>query len=313
MSAGTLRFGDTAKHWHKLAPVLLARLPGLLSALLVVLLAWTLADLAWRLVPAPALPRNAALPAGGPPAAGAESGGSGINELIALHLFGVPDAPAAETAAVVDAPETRLNLVLRGVLAAGNAALSRAIIASGSEEHIYAVGAALPGGATIHSILAEKVVLRRAGQLETLSLPRESGEDMGISYTAAEPPRDTASLTERFASPPAREPDISPAGLERLRRGMRQNPGQLLDIIRPQPVSENGRQVGYRVYPGPESEQFRSLGLQAGDLVTAVNGQPLSDPAQSLALFQDLESSDSITLTVQRNGREEQIVISPTR
>ncbi|HET9679315.1 MAG TPA: type II secretion system protein GspC [Gammaproteobacteria bacterium] len=304
--------------WRARWPLVAARLPGIVSALLVIALAWVLAGLIWQLVPAPDLPHNA----GTAPRMGlqATSGNSAndLNQLIGLHLFGIPNAPQQTDVSTINAPETRLNLVLRGVIAAEVAELSRAIIASGNEEKLYMVGENVPGGATIHAILPEKVILRRAGQLETLTLPSEADETPGITYTV--PAQDTSEPVDNrpqndvvaaFANPPNVEPQ--PVELGRLKKRLQQDPASLLEIVRPQPKRENGELVGYRLYPGSNTEKFQSLGLQSGDLVTAINGQRLTNPSQSLQIMQSLDGGQAVTLTVRRNGRIEQIVIPPSR
>lgn len=306
--------------WRARWPLLAERLPGIASALLVIILAWVLAGLIWQLIPAPALPHSTG-PATGSLQAPGNAPDNDINQLIALHLFGIPNAPQQTEMAAIDAPETRLNLVLRGVIAAQAAELSRAIIASGNEESLYAIGASVPGGASIHAILPEKVILRRAGQLETLTLPSEMDETQGISYAVSTAPVDQLresqpesppdSLVARFAEPPPVSPQ--PVELRRLKQSLQQNPAALLDIVRPQPVRENGEYVGYRLNPGPDAEQFRALGLQSGDVVTAINGQSLSNPSQSLQIMQQLDAGQAVTLTVRRHGRIEEIVIPPSR
>jgi type II secretion system protein C len=121
------------------------------------------------------------------------------------------------------------------------------------------------------------VVLRRGSAFETLRLPRESLGD-------SSPVPNAISTSEV--------------------RDTQQNPSKLLDWLRPVPATESvsGRQLGYRVYPGRDQERFSKLGLQPGDLVTAVNGQLLDDPARSMEMLRGLSMSDSITLSVERDG-----------
>ncbi len=310
-----------AQTLHRVWQAAQPRLPLALSIGLVLILAWLAAGLTWQLLPVPAQP--AAGPATRPPslnspAASSESSpNEDINRLIGYHLFGVPNA-APQAAAVVDAPETRLNLVLRGVAASAEQDQSRAIIASGNEEHTYAIGDAVPGGATLQSVLPDRVILRRAGRLETLTLPRESADGVvevtspgsaSAPVTSAQEPADR-SPTEVFARDPVTPPSMPPAKIRALREELLNNPVKLTDIVRPQPVFENNKQIGYRLYPGPEQDRFRALGLQSGDLVTAINGTALNDPAQSLQLLQELDNMQTVTLTIQRDGREQQLSLS---
>ncbi|MCB9452566.1 MAG: PDZ domain-containing protein [Anaerolineaceae bacterium] len=51
-----------------------------------------------------------------------------------------------------------------------------------------------------------------------------------------------------------------------------------------------------------EDNPLYTAGLRAGDTITAVNGQALSDANGLLGLFRDMETDSSVTLTVQRDG-----------
>jgi general secretion pathway protein C len=138
----------------------------------------------------------------------------------------------------------------------------------------------LPGGAVLHSVLADRVVLRRGAAFETLRLPRET-EGGGPAETPV--PRALSSTEVREAQ---------------------QTPGRLLDLIRPVVATDQqtGRQLGYRIYPGRDPDRFSKLGLTPGDLVTGVNGQSLDDPARSMELLRGLSASDPITLMIERDG-----------
>ncbi len=52
------------------------------------------------------------------------------------------------------------------------------------------------------------------------------------------------------------------------------------------------------------------LGLQPGDVVTAINGVSLSDPAQAVSLMLSLKDATSFEVTYTRNGESKTIKIS---
>ena len=97
---------------------------------------------------------------------------------------------------------------------------------------------------------------------------------------------------------------------QRLQNLAAQNPGAITEVIRPQPVFANGQQRGYRVYPGRNRQQFSQLGLMPGDLVTAINGTPLDDPARGMEILQSINSAAQVTVTVERNGQSTQVSIN---
>lgn len=152
------------------ARALIAR-PWFLNAALAALLGWQLAGLTWQ-----ALPANAALP---PPPTGptqveaaAGDGPPPAARLAQLSLFGEPPSPQAPELAE-DAPETELDLVLRGIYAAGNGAGIAVIAAGDGDEEVYAVGDQIAGSARITGIFPDRVMLRRGGQAEILRLPAD--------------------------------------------------------------------------------------------------------------------------------------------
>jgi general secretion pathway protein C len=65
----------------------------------------------------------------------------------------------------------------------------------------------------------------------------------------------------------------------------------------------DGKLKGYRIYPGPNREQFGALGLRPGDLVTEINGVTLNNPAQGMEVFRTLGDTSQITVTVERDGQ----------
>src|SRR4029079_14839893 len=87
-------------------------------------------------------------------------------------------------------------------------------------------------------------------------------------------------------------------------------PGIISDIMRPQPVFAQGKQKGYRVYPGRNRQAFVRLGLRPGDLVTAINGTPLDDPSRGQEIFQTLSSASEARVTVMRNGRQQDLSLN---
>ncbi len=272
----------------------------LVLALLVVALAHTAARITWELV-APAPKEPLALPGPTPPStATATRPADHAARIVNAHLFGVVQS-RPQIVQPASVPETRLNLTLRGVLAApGEQAI--ALIASGSgPESVYQVGDRLPGGAVLKEVLPDRVVLERNGQLETLKLPRAKTTGFNTnepapraSAGAGAPARSFSALRERAAS----------RALARLKQTALRNPQALARMIRATPVEENGQLVGYRVAPGTNRSLFTQLGLRPGDIVTQINGITLSDPNDTLSVLQVLNDADRISITVRRNGTE---------
>jgi general secretion pathway protein C len=203
------------------------------------------------------------------------------------HLFGVAPAPAVGNA---NAPQTSMPLVLTGVIAANDPQGGLAILGpSAASTKVYEVGDNIPGGARLHAVYSDHVLLERDGSIESLALPRElAGNAPAPSLTAA----------------PTEAPLI-----QRMQQLVSRNPGIIGDIMRPEPVFAGGKQQGFRVYPGRDRQAFSRLGLQPGDLVTAIDGTPLDDPARGEEILRTLGSSSEAHVTVLRNGRQQDLTL----
>ncbi|UCG71967.1 MAG: type II secretion system protein GspC [Chromatiales bacterium] len=275
------------------------RLPFWVSLALVVAIGWYLARITWLVYPPPGEigwePPMA--PSGSRP--GNTSSGQDFNALMAAQLFGKAEAePEPEPSGlsdqdVLEAPDTRLNLTLKAAVAASNPDEAHAIIADASgEEHVYFLRDSIPGGATLQQVRTDRVILSRGGTLEALRLPREF-EDSAPAPTARRTGRRSASPT--------------------VQQVVQQNAATFTEVVRPQPFMPNGQLRGYRVYPGRNRQQFSALGLRPGDLVTAVNGISLTNPAEGMQIFRSLGDATQVNLTVERNGQSQNMTLDTSQ
>jgi general secretion pathway protein C len=270
--------------------------PTWVAFILVVAIAWQLARIVWMLVPAPVVgdPVDAAPVRAG---AGAVSPDQpDVQSIARTHIFGeagteatAPPPPASHD----DVAETRLNLSLKGTITADDPDLSIAIIAdTGNQEKVYAVRDTVVSNTTLHAVYSDRVILNRSGALEALRLPKEFPQ-------GAQPVRRTTPAATRTT-------DTNPS----IQEVVSENVTKLADVIRPTPYFVAGQQQGYRVYPGRDRKQFAALGLRPGDLIKDIDGAALTDPQQAMEIFQSLGNADQVSVTVERNGQPEVLVLS---
>jgi|SRR5688572_1955309 general secretion pathway protein C len=268
-------------------------LPPGITAVLVIAIAYQLSTLTWTLVPG-----STPVAAPAPRSASSAAPTADYSVLKNSHLFGEAAEQAAPVAAaVVDAPDTTLSLTLRGILSKeGDPEGSCIIEGSRADSKTYYVGMTIDNadGATLHSVYADRVLLDRSGRLETLRLPKEltasGGAPMGMASPLPQPGQ--------------------PAP---LREVISDNAARLGDIIRPVPHVQEGQMIGFRVNPGRDRAAFEALGLQAGDVVTDINGTVLDDPGQGLQVFQSLGEATQANVTVLRDGVPQVIVIDTSQ
>ncbi|MFA5530324.1 MAG: type II secretion system protein GspC [Thiohalomonadaceae bacterium] len=269
------------------------------TAFMALAVAWSLAQLTWLVLPGGVSELGRAAPA---PQVRQARSTPRLAPVADLSLFGRIETVAGVGGGPVDAPETRLNLILRGVLATGSPPYARAIVsAAGGDERSYRVGEDLPGGATLDQVLADRVILQRAGRFEALYLPKDM-ETPGASFARAGSP----SVAGRGSGVAAHDTGMR---LQQVREQIMQDPTQAFSLARVQPVMEGGKLRGYRLSPNREQQLFRQLGLQPGDVVTSVNGIPLDDPATVGEVLGQLTTSSELVLTLDRHGRQETVVV----
>ena len=292
-----------------LAKVPLDRWQFLVRLLLVIVLSYSLARLLWLLVPAPKIPEAAiALPT----VINHISGdGSSVNiaQLKSLAVFGkVQVAPKPDTPPIIEnqAVDTHLNLVLMGVISSNEDAAARAIIASGDKQDVYAIGQALPvgNGVTLSKVMPDRVIINNNGQYESLWLYQndpnapEVGR-MNEPVAASEPPQQAIMPRGR----PGPSPEVQmPPNNDGPMGGAAEVSRTLSDVVAMSIYREGGQVVGYKIRPGRDAEKFRSLGLQTDDIVTAINGMPLTNPAKIMEVYKSMGNTTSASLEIKRGG-----------
>jgi general secretion pathway protein C len=271
-------------------------LPPWVALLLVIAIGWQLATIAWMLIPAPSAGDAVVVPAGQVVRASSGPVAADVQTIAAAHLFG--EAGADDAAPVVAAisdenlEDTRLsNLQLRGTIASPEATMSAAIIGDNNDdEKVYLIGDPIASGAKLHAVYTDRVVLNENGRLTNLRLP----EEYKTTPTAPVRRATTRRATQQRQS---------------IQSVVSNNVARLADVIRPTPYFVNGQQEGYRVYPGRDRRQFAALGLRPGDLIKDIDGQALTDPTQAMEIFQSLGTASQVSVTVERDGQPEVLVL----
>ena len=153
----------------------------LLNLLVLALLGQSIASLTWKMMATSpqqqattVSPTNNRLPP-------AQSASVLAQQIASKHLFGKANIVQGQA---VNAPETKLNLKLSGVIASPSVENALAFIAPGksAREKAYKVGDNLPGGAILKAISGDRVLLEYRGRMETLTLHRKilSDKQLGI-------------------------------------------------------------------------------------------------------------------------------------
>ncbi|AFT80210.1 general secretion pathway protein C [Alteromonas macleodii str. 'Black Sea 11'] len=255
------------------------------------------AKLVWRIIPEPQL--SATPTVSRAPVISSSSGQNGVNiaKIQQLNLFGNAAAkPAQPVAEVTDAPETRLNLTLTGVVASSEQEAGTAIIENRGSQAVYGLGEKIEDtNATLQKVYNDRVIIKNGVRNETLMLD-------GIDYDEANRRREMQARNR--PEPQEEEEDTVELSEEALEAtaALRERPANFTDFISISPKTEEGQLIGYQVSPGKEPELFKSAGLQAGDVITQINGLDLTDLQQSQEALSELRNAQTIELTIIRDG-----------
>ncbi|HDN69509.1 MAG TPA: type II secretion system protein GspC [Gammaproteobacteria bacterium] len=215
-----------------------------------------------------------------------------ISQMPAWHLMGVAkqgNQPVPTTTSL-DAPETKLKLILKGALASTDPEHARAIIADPRGKELqYAVGEKLPGNAELSEIHADRIILKRNGRFETLRLPKDKKSSNTVASRSVRA-RPTASPQRRLNN-----------ARQQLKKG-----ANLANLVRATPKrGKGGKTIGYILSPGRDPDLFTQVGLQQGDVAIQINDIKLDNPTNSARALKSMQSGDSVSVTVLRGGQEQ--------
>ena len=217
-----------------------------------------------------------------------------ISQMPGWHLMGEAKQSSApvQVSTPVTAPETKLKLILRGVLASNDPEHARAIIADPRGKELqYGLGDTLPGNAELSEVHPDRIILKRNGRFETLRLPKNKKGSTTVASRSVSARRSTQSPQQRLSN---------------ARQQLSESPGKLSNLIRATPKrGEGGKTVGYILSPGRDPDLFAQVGLQPGDVAIQINDIKLDNPTNSARALKSMQSGDSVTVTVLRDEQEE--------
>jgi len=234
---------------------------------------------------------------------------SSVGSALAGDFSGTPKAIAPE-ASLRQIPVSNLNLALTGVVRreVGIALIS----VKGARDKPFSVGDAIVPDVKLLAVGMSSAVISRDGTLERLELNRRAGASdttSAVSATAAMP----SDAQVRVVAQPrlfrsglvvAFTPLEAVQDLGNNRFSIKRS--FIEDQLRPGGLADNARMEldpngGFRVTGIVPGSFYDTLGLQDGDMVSAINGKPpgISD---LLSFYQQRDSMKTVQIQVVRDG-----------
>lgn len=200
-----------------------------------------------------------------------------------IALFSGFDPFFRNDAAAATSNVTSLNLVLFGIRANESSGGGSAIIAGeDGVQNSYAVGEEVAPGVILDAVAFDHVILSRGGVKESLYL------DQSVPAETIDP-----AATGAPSAAPANDVSLNPETLQKS--------------IGFAPRNEGGRVTGMVLQPRDDGTVLRIAGFQAGDIVTTVNGRPVTSAGDIAAQFRP---GARISVEVERGGSKVPIVLN---
>jgi len=206
----------------------------------------------------------------------------------------------------VEAPVvTPLKLKLWGVALNENARASYSIIEDlgAHKQGVYGIDAEVPGGATVKAIEWDKVILNHNGKDEILELASKSTLGGGPRTASAAPAPAAASAGGGIQSTGENEFTVPRAEVDNALENM----SQLFTQIRAVPHFEGGQSIGFRLFAIRRGSLFDKIGLKNGDIITSINGSPMTDPSKAVSLLQELRDANGLAVDIIRNQQPQKL------
>ncbi len=220
-----------------------------------------------------------------------------LSQLQNGHIFGQyqNSVPVVKQPKVQDAPKSRLNVVLVGVVTSSNPNKSLAVIANRGQQATYGINEVIEGTrAKLVQVQSDRVIVDNSGRNETIMLE-------GLKFSQPAPATQETKAVTRT--------QVSGDALEKIQQEISQDPKQIFQYVRMSQIKQDEAIVGYRLTPGKDDALFESVGLQSGDIAVSINGMDLTDPAVMGEVFRNLSQLTELTLTVERDGQPYEIYI----
>jgi len=212
--------------------------------------------------------------------------------IAAFPLFGkqAVAAGAPVVSAPVAAAPTRLNIRLLGTVVAGDRSMAVMQLDVGEEKVVFIKQDILPG-VTLELVEADAIVVDNRGRKEKVLMAKGS---LGVVAPT--------------------QPVISPANTSNQRtfthdaiQEHMQDLPKLLTGALAIPHQTDGNPDGFLIQDIVPGSLYEQAGLMNGDIIRRVNGQEISTPEKGIALFQELQTANSLDLEITRAGAVQQL------
>ncbi|MDX8408996.1 MAG: type II secretion system protein GspC [Mariprofundales bacterium] len=226
-----------------------------------------------------------------------------VEQIVVANLFGKPVSIASQPKPVAPPPPPpvvkapiQLNAKLVGTVVAGDHSVAMILPMAGKAVDIFYIGDAVIPRVTVKAILADHVVLDADGDKRELWLDKKA------QAAAAGMPQPAPTVQVL----PSSAPNVRKMGLSRqVVNNAMANFSTLLSQARILPHFTNGKADGFLVTDIAAGSLYQQLGLKNGDILTGVNGKPVTSMDQAMNMYRQLQRAPSVDVAVMRGGQQQ--------
>lgn len=155
-----------------------------------------------------------------------------------------------------------------------------------STQDVFMVGDDVYGAGSLKTITPDKVEIDQDGQILTLVIDETAPKGGDLKGGIASMGGDEYAVDETELN----------SALENL--------NLLLTQARAVPYFKDGKSVGLRLFAIRPGSLYEKVGLVNGDILKTINNNDLGDFTQAIKLFEKLKEERSISLTLERDGKD---------
>lgn len=212
----------------------------------------------------------------------------GLKYITDRNIFGsIVDVPKKEKPEEIETLEpTSLKLALIGTVT-GNKQNAFAVIEETDKrkQGLYKIGDSI-NHAIVKTILREKVVLRVGDKDEILTMKEPTSSKPAKRHPIQLPPGKGQKITIKRSDLQMSLKDIN----------------KLLAQVRIRPHFKDGEPDGLAITRIKADSIFAKFGLRNGDIVQAINNNPIHSPDEVISLYEKLKSGTRVSLQINRKG-----------
>lgn len=217
---------------------------------------------------------------------------------------GTPGAPGAAPGAAAAPQGPPSGMALRGTMVAG--AASVAFLDSGGQTQALGVGDEI-GGFRVSRIESTWIGLQRGDQGYELMLDTMKPPGQSAGASSAPPAMGSAAAVPAPPTPlPAPDGGAAPPeggqlSLEDIRAQL-DNASKMAQQVRVVPKEKDGQTYGVQLEFRQPDNLMARLGMQHGDVLTGINGQPIRGAEDLYKAYMTMRNAEALQFEVERGG-----------